>query len=97
MSLFLGMRLQSMGSRVFPILLNLLETEVFSVDNAQITSAMRLLFERMKIVVEPSGAATTAALLSERFQHVCAGASKVGVVIGGGNADLEHLPWLSTI
>ena len=55
-----------------------------------IVRAMRMMFERMKIVVEPSAAVPLACLL-ERTLDV-AGA-RVGIIISGGNVDLDHLPW----
>ena len=55
-----------------------------------IVRAMRLMFERLKIVVEPSAAVPLACLI-ERSLDV-AGAC-VGVIVSGGNVDLDHLPW----
>ncbi len=57
---------------------------------AAIVRAMRTMFERMKIVVEPSAAVPLACLL-ERTLDV-AGA-RVGIIVSGGNVDLDHLPW----
>ena len=57
---------------------------------AAIIRAMRMMFERMKIVVEPSAAVPLACIL-ERTLDV-AGA-RVGIIVSGGNVDLEHLPW----
>lgn len=50
---------------------------------------MRLCFERMKVVVEPSGAAGVAAALSRQFREdpAYAGLKKVGVILCGGNVD----------
>ena len=52
--------------------------------------AMRLIWERLKIVVEPSSAVALAAILRhrERFAGL-----RVGVILTGGNVDLGHLPW----
>jgi threonine dehydratase len=55
-----------------------------------IVRAMRMMFERLKIVVEPSAAVPLACLL-ERTLDV-AGA-RVGIIVSGGNVDLDHLPW----
>lgn len=64
--------------------------DVIVVDDDAIISAMRLLWERMKQVVEPSGAVPLAALLSGALpaQH-----RRVGLVLSGGNVDLDRLPW----
>jgi threonine dehydratase len=57
-----------------------------------IVRAMRMIWERMKIVVEPSGAVPLAALL-ERTLDVRG--MRVGIVLSGGNVDLDRLPWQS--
>jgi threonine dehydratase len=59
---------------------------------AEIVAAMRLLWERLKQVVEPSGAVALAAILRapERFRG-----KRVGVILSGGNVDLDALPWSS--
>jgi len=66
--------------------------EVLTVTDAETTSAMRLMWERLKIVVEPSSAVGLAAILRnpDRFAG-----SRVGVIVTGGNVDLDHLPWQS--
>jgi threonine dehydratase len=55
-----------------------------------IVIAMRMTWERMKIVIEPSSAVPLACLL-ERTLDVAG--KKVGVIVSGGNVDLDHLPW----
>ncbi len=60
-------------------------TGVTTVPDPALISAMRILWERMKLVVEPTGALGIAALLEGRLPR---GASRVGVVISGGNVDL---------
>jgi threonine dehydratase len=64
--------------------------EVIIVSDAEIIQAMKLLWERMKIVVEPSGAVPFAAILKrkEQFQG-----KRVGVILSGGNVDLSKLPF----
>ena len=56
----------------------------------EIIEAMRLIWERMKIVVEPSSVVPLAALLSRRVQLP---AQRVGVILTGGNIDPASLPW----
>lgn len=63
---------------------------IVTVSEASIVAAMRLLFERMKLVVEPSGAVPLAALIERKVD-----ARRVIVVLSGGNVDLETLPWLA--
>lgn len=64
--------------------------EILCVSEAELVAAMRLIWERMKIVVEPSAAVALAAVLRhpERFEG-----QRVGVVLTGGNVDLAKLPW----
>ena len=64
--------------------------EVLPVSDAQTAAAMRLVFERLKIVIEPSSAVVLAAILRhrERFAGL-----RVGAILSGGNVDLDHLPW----
>ncbi len=57
---------------------------------AEIVAAMRLIFERMKLVVEPSGAVPLAALLRARDRFA---GRRVGILLSGGNVDLNNLPW----
>ena len=57
---------------------------------AAIVRAMRMLWERAKIVVEASGAVPLACLLEGRFPSA---GKRVGVIISGGNVDLDKLPW----
>lgn len=80
----------SLGSRTLPILRQHL-TDVLLVDEEEIVSAMRFIYERMKLVIEPSSAVALAPLL--RRESVLRG-KRVGVVITGGNVDLEGL-WRS--
>jgi threonine dehydratase len=51
---------------------------------------MRLVWERMKLVVEPSAVVGLAALLEKRDE---VGGRRIGIVLSGGNVDLERLPW----
>jgi threonine dehydratase len=60
-------------------------------DEHEIVAAMRLLWDRLKVVVEPSAAVTLAAVL--RHPETFAG-REVGVILSGGNVDLDALPWI---
>ncbi len=64
--------------------------EVLPVSDAETIAAMRLVFERMKIVIEPSAAVVLAAILRHRE---CFANLRVGAILSGGNVDLDHLPW----
>ncbi len=66
------------------------DIRVLPVDDAHTIAAQRLVFERMKIVIEPSSAIALAAILAhpEIFRG-----RRVGVIFSGGNVDLDRLPW----
>jgi threonine dehydratase len=83
-----GLRAQ-LGTLTFPILRERV-AEVLLADEAAIVAAMRLLWERLKLVVEPSAAVTLAALLRERERLA---GKRIGVILSGGNVDLDVLPW----
>ena len=58
----------------------------------EIVSATRVVLERMKVLIEPSAAVGVAAVLSERFRAL-PDLKNVGVILCGGNLDLDNLPW----
>jgi threonine dehydratase len=82
-----GLRAPSPGKLTFPIVQKHVE-QVLLVTEEEILDAMRFLLLRMKILVEPSGAVGAAAVLSGKLPP---GLSHVGVVISGGNVDLDFL------
>lgn len=65
--------------------------DILTVTEDQIVEAMRLIWERMKIVVEPSSAVPLAAVLANRALFI---GKKVGIIISGGNVDLAKLPFV---
>lgn len=81
--------LASMGDKNFEIIKELVK-DIFLVSDEEIVAAMRIIWERMKIVIEPSCAVPFAAILKnkELFQG-----KKVGVILTGGNVDLAKLPF----
>ena len=78
----------SLGDLTFPIIARLV-TDVVTVTEEAILMAMRHVWETMKIIIEPSAAVPVAALLEGQ---VPAGAGSVGVILSGGNVDLDHMP-----
>jgi threonine dehydratase len=76
-----GQQAATPGELTWPII-KALAADVVTVTDAQIVAAMRFLFERMKLVVEPSGASAFAALLAGRLDVQ---GQRVGVVLSGGN------------
>lgn len=82
--------LTTVGEKTFDIISRHVD-DIVTVEEAEIVEAMRFVWTRMKIVVEPSAAVPMAALLAGR---VGAAGARVGVVLSGGNVDLDKLPWL---
>jgi threonine dehydratase len=78
-----GLRVQSPGTLTFPILQETAE-EVLTVSDDQIIEMIKIFLFRMKLLVEPSGAAAAAAVLAGKLP---ADAKRVGVVVSGGNID----------
>ena len=81
--------LTSLGTLTFPILQQRCEA-IVTVSEGSIVDAMRLVWERMKIIIEPSAAVPIAALLEKR--KAVAG-RRIGIILSGGNVDLQRLPW----
>lgn len=79
----------SLCSRTFYVI-NKYVSEIITVEEEEIISAMKLVWERMKIIIEPSSAVPLAALIKSK--HKFAG-KKIGIIISGGNVDLTKLPW----
>lgn len=78
-----------LGSKTFPIIKEHV-TDILTVSDEEIITAMRYLWERMKLVVEPSGAVALAAVLKNK--DLFAGA-RTGIILTGGNVDLSKLPF----
>jgi threonine dehydratase len=81
-----GQQAPTPGELTFPILQALVD-DVVTVSDAEIAAAMRMLFERCKLVVEPSGASALAAVLAGRVEVA---GRRVGVTLSGGNVDPER-------
>jgi threonine dehydratase len=82
--------LTSLGKLNFPIIQEHVSC-IWTVTDEQIIAAMRLVWERMKIIIEPSSAVCLAAALDHPREVA---GLRVGIIISGGNVDLDHLPWL---
>lgn len=81
----------TLGDLTWPIVRDHVE-RVFTPDEASIVSAMRLVWERLKLVIEPSAAVGVAVVLSDEFRAV-EGVNSVGVILCGGNVDLGRRYW----
>jgi threonine dehydratase len=83
--------LTGLGQLTWPIIRDHVE-RVITVSDAHIIAAMRLAWERAKLLIEPSAAVALAGVLSPEFKQLN-GMQRVGVMLSGGNVDLDHLPW----
>lgn len=79
----------NLGDITFDIIKNNVR-EIITVTEEEIIQSMKLIWERMKIIVEPSSSVTLAAILKskEKFRD-----KKIGLLVSGGNVDLNNLPW----
>ena len=65
---------------------------IVTVSEEQIIDAMRTIWMRMKVVIEPSAAVPVAAVLNHKLDRA---AKRIGIIVSGGNVDLDALPWVS--
>jgi threonine dehydratase len=81
--------LTSLGKLTFRIIMDQVD-EILTVSDEAIVAAMRMIWERMKIVVEPSGAVPLAAIIEKKIDVE---GKRVGLILSGGNVDLAKLPF----
>ncbi len=81
--------LTSLGTLTFPIIQQRVE-QIVTVSEAGIIASMKFVWERAKIIIEPSSAVAIGVLWEKKIDL---SGLKVGVIISGGNVDLEKLPW----
>jgi len=81
--------LTSLGEKNFPIIQGYVD-QIVTVSEEGIIKAMRLIYERMKIVIEPSSAVPLAALLEQKIPTK---KRRIGIILSGGNVDLSSLPF----
>jgi threonine dehydratase len=79
----------SLGDLTYPVIARHVD-DVITVSEQAIVHAMRLAWETLKIVIEPSSAVPLAAVLSGKLPP---GGNTVGIILTGGNVDLDNLPW----
>jgi threonine dehydratase len=80
----------SLGTLTFPIIRRYVE-RIVTVEEESIVAAMRHVWERMKVLIEPSAAVPLAAILEGGIET---GGKRIGIILSGGNVDLDSLPWL---
>jgi threonine dehydratase len=79
----------SLGERPFAEITRLVD-DILTVREESIVQAMRQIWEVMKLIVEPSGAVAYAAIVEG---GVSVPGARIGIVLSGGNLDLDRLPW----
>jgi len=84
--------LTSLGELTFPILSQRLE-QIVTVSEPGILAAMKFIWERAKIIIEPSAAVAVGVLWERKINLQ---GLRVGVILSGGNVDLDHVPWMIT-
>jgi threonine dehydratase len=85
-----GLRTNCTGEKNFPIIRQYVD-DIVTVSEEGIVAAMRELWEKLRMVIEPSAAVPYAALLENKFAYA---GKNVGLILTGGNVDLESVPWL---
>jgi threonine dehydratase len=80
----------SLGELTFAIMQQHVQ-QIVTVSEAAIVRAMRYVWERMKIVIEPSAAVPIGALLEKKIDLT---GKRIGVILSGGNVSLDQLPWI---
>ncbi|XP_078536250.1 serine racemase-like isoform X1 [Lissotriton helveticus] len=83
----------SIGVNTWPVIRSLVD-DVFTVSEEEIKRATQLVWERMKLVIEPTAGVGVAVVLSRRFQALSREMQNICVVLCGGNVDLGGLDWL---
>src|SRR5437660_11791412 len=79
----------NVGQKTFPIIQRYVD-DILTVSEETIVSAMRSIWETMKIIIEPSAAVPYAAIIEREIDF---SGKRVGIILTGGNVDLDSLPW----
>ncbi|CAG2234881.1 SRR [Mytilus edulis] len=90
-----GIRLQQLGHLTFPIMLDLVEKEVFTIKDEDMIEGMKFSFQHMKLVIEAASGAAVAAAISDKLRNMDPSIKNIGVILCGGNVDINQLPWYS--
>jgi threonine dehydratase len=83
--------LTSLGTLTYPIIRDYVD-DIVTVSEEGIMQAMRLIWERMKIIIEPSSAVPLGAILENKLD---VNKKRVAIILSGGNVDLNKLPWMN--
>ncbi len=80
----------SLGTHTYPIIRDHV-ARIVTVSEEEIIEAMRFLWTRTKLIIEPSSAVALAAVCKDRDRLA---GQHIGIILSGGNVDLDHLPWI---
>jgi threonine dehydratase len=83
----------NVGAPNFPIIQRYVD-DIVTVSEEAIVSAMRTIWETMKIIIEPSAAVPYAAIIQRKIDLPKTAGKRVGIILTGGNVDLDALPWI---
>ena len=83
-----GLRAQ-IGTKTFPVIQDLVD-EIITIEENEVIDSLRMIWERLKIIVEPSCSIALALVLKKK--HLFKG-KNVGLIMSGGNVDVNKLPW----
>jgi len=87
-----GLRTNCTGEKNFPIIQRHVD-DIVTVSEEAIVAAMRAVWEALHMIIEPSAAVPYAALLEQKIPMP---GRRIGLIVTGGNADLDKLPWLQS-
>jgi threonine dehydratase len=85
-----GLRTNCTGEKNFPIIRQYVD-DIVTVTEEEIIAAMRELWEKLHVIAEPSAAVAYAAIRGKKFPYA---GKNVGLILTGGNVDLDALPWM---
>ncbi|RNA31920.1 serine racemase [Brachionus plicatilis] len=89
-----GIKTEMCGELTFPIISrHILPDDVFTVTDDDMIEATKFIFKRMKMVIELSAGAAVAAVLSDKMKNNYPSLKNIGVILCGGNIDIDNLPW----
>jgi threonine dehydratase len=82
----------TLGALTWPVVRDAVDA-IYTVDEDSIVRTTKLFWERTKLIIEPSSAVPVAAVLGETFRAECPDIRRLGIILSGGNVDLDRLPW----
>ena len=88
-----GIMTQQVGQVTFPLLCDLVDGVITGSDK-EMDEGCRMAAERMKVMVEAARCAAIAAAMSDKLKEMTVGSVRVGVILCGGNVDMNKLPWM---